>query len=94
MFTSGPIGHASWLTGNGHIDASAQPGHSLTYDSNGRSAPANVTTVLTVTNVGISDDGADYTCAQGLNTRSDTVFLTVFGELQVFVFLVMILLCM
>ena len=43
-------------------------------------APANVTNVLTVTNVRISDNGADYICAQGFNERSDTVFLTVFGE--------------
>ena len=54
----------------------------LVLRSTGRSAPANVTTVLTctVTNVSISDNGADYTCVQGLSARSDTVFLTVFGE--------------
>ena len=43
--------------------------------------------MLTVTNVGISDNGADYFCAQGFNsTRSDTVFLTVFGELSTYVY--------
>ena len=56
------------------------PGHTRTDDSNGRSAPASVTTVLTVTNVNISDNGADYFCAQGFNERSDAVFLSVFGE--------------
>ena len=81
MYISGPLGPASWLTNNGNIDAIAQPGHTRSDDSNGRSAPANVTTVLTVTNVSISDNGADYFCAQGFNVRSDTVFLTVFGKL-------------
>ena len=83
MFTSGPPGSATWFTNNGGIDASREPGHSLTDNSNGRSAPANVTTVLTVANVSISNNGADYICVQGLNTRSDTVFLTVFGKLQI-----------
>ena len=82
MFTSGSPGPASWVTNNGGNDALTQPGHTRTYDSNGRSAPANVTTVLTVTNVGISDNGADYICGQGLNAISDTAFLTVFGKLH------------
>ena len=81
MFMSGPPSPASWFTNNGVSDASREPGHSVTDDSNGRSAPANVTTVLTVTNVSISDNGADYFCTRGFNARSDTVFLTVFGEL-------------
>ena len=83
MFTSGPLGPASWVTNNGNLDAIAQPGHTRSDDSNGRSAPANVTTVLTVTNVSISDNGTDYICTQGHNARSDTVFLTVFGKLFV-----------
>ena len=81
MFSSGPPSAAVWFTNNGNTDAITLPGHTRTDDSNGRSAPANVTTVLTVTNVSISDNGADYFCAQGFNVRSDTVFLTVFGEL-------------
>ena len=81
MFTSGSPGPAGWFTNNGTNDASRELGHSLSDDSNGRSAPANVTTVLTVTNVSISDNEADYFCTQGFNERSDTVFLTVFGEL-------------
>ena len=91
MFTSGAPGPATWFTNNGNSDASRQPGHSVTDDSNGHSAPANVTTVLTVTNVGISDNGIDYTCAQGFNIISDTVFLIVFGELHITALLVMIL---
>ena len=80
MFISDPLDPANWFTNNGINDASREPGHTRTDDSNGRSAPANVTTVLTVTNVSISDNGSDYICAQGLNERSDTVFLTVLGE--------------
>ena len=80
MFTSGSIGPASWFTNNGVSDASREPGHSVTDDSNGRSAPANVTTVLTVTNVSISNNGADYICVQGRVAESDSVFLTVFGK--------------
>ena len=79
-FISGSPGPASWFTNNGENDASREPGHSLIDDSNGRSAPANVTTVLTVTNVNVSNNGADYICTQGLNAISDKTFLTVFGE--------------
>ena len=81
MFIGVSLGPATWFTNNGVNDASRQPGHSVTGDSNGRSAPTNVTNVLTVTNVGISDNGFDYICTQGRNAESDTVFLTVFGEL-------------
>ena len=81
MFNSGATGPASWFTENSGIDASRVAGHSLTDDSNGRSSPANVTTVLTVTNVSISSNGADYFCVQGRLAQSDTAFLTVFGEL-------------
>ena len=80
MFTSSTPSATSWFTENGNVDAIALPDHTRIDDSNGRSAPANVTTVLTVTNVSISDNGADYICVQGFNVRSDTVFLTVFGE--------------
>ena len=83
MFTSGSPGPAIWLTNNGNIDASREPGHILTDDSNGRSAPANVTTVLTVTNVSISNNGADYICLRSLRAISDTAFLTVFGKLTI-----------
>ena len=69
MFTSGSPGAAVWFTSNGNVDAITLPGHTRTDDSNGRSAPANVTTVLTVTNVSISDNGTDYFCAQGFIVR-------------------------
>ena len=78
MFTSGPVGPAGWFTSRNFIDAGRLPGNSVTDNVNGRSAPANVTTVLTVTNVSISNNGANYVCQQGV--RSDPAFLTVFGE--------------
>ena len=80
MFTSGTPSAATWVTKNGNFDAITLPGHTRTDDSNGRSAPANVTTMLTVTNVSISDNTTDYFCTQGFNQRSNIVFLTVFGE--------------
>ena len=84
MFTSVSLGRATYLTGNRYIDASGEPGHSVTDDRNGRNAPANVTSVLTVTNVSISDNGADYTCAQGANIDDNTAYLTVIGELNLY----------
>ena len=86
MFTSGTLSAAFWVTDNGNNVAASLPGHTKTDDSNGRSAPANVTTVLTVTNVSISDNGADYICAQGFITISDTAFLFVFGKFYVHAF--------
>ena len=83
MFTSSTPRAASWITENGNSDAITLPGHTRTDDSNGRSSPANVTTVLIITDVSISDNGADYICVQGFNVRSDTVFLTVFGEFSI-----------
>ena len=78
MFTSGSLGPAGWFTSRNFIDAGRLPGNSVTDDANGRSAPANVTSVLTVTNVSISNNGANYVCQQAV--RSDPAFLTVFGE--------------
>ena len=80
MFTSRIPSATIWLSDSGTSDATSLPGHTRTDDSNGRSAPANVTTVLTMTNVRISDNGTDYFCAQGFNERSDTVYLTVLGK--------------
>ena len=87
MFTSGSPGPTTWFTNNGNNDATREPGHSLTSDVDGRSAPANVTNVLTVTNPRISNNGRDYVCVQGLSVESDTVFLTVFGELTVHLYM-------
>ena len=86
MFTAGTPSAATWFIDDGNTDAITQPGHTRTDDSIGRSAPANVTTVLTVTNVSISDNGTDYICTQGINERSDTVFLTVLGEFFMHIF--------
>ena len=77
MFTNQTPAAAIWLTNNGIADATKQLGHTTIDDSNGRSSPANVTTVLIVTNVNIS---ANYLCVQGISDRSDIVSLTVFGE--------------
>ena len=80
MFTSVRPGAASYFINNGTNDASEEPGHSVTNDGHGLTAPANVTTVLTVTNVSISDNGEDYTCAQGLIAISEIAYLIVLGE--------------
>ena len=71
-------GGALWAADSGG-DAGQLPGHSISDDFNGRSAPANVTTVLTVTNVNISNNGTGYVCLFGhVNAvKSDTSFLTV-----------------
>ena len=81
MFTSGNPNSAEWFTNNGNDNTDTQPNHSVTDDSDGLTAPANVTNVLTVTNVNISNNGADYSCAQGRNADSDIAYLTVLGEL-------------
>ena len=80
MFTSVSPSAANWFINNGVNDASKEPDHSLTDDSDGLTVPANVTNMLTVTNVEISNNGADYICAQGIVAHSDTAYLIVFGE--------------
>ena len=82
MFTSGSPGPAIWVTENGISGATGLPGHSQTDDSDGLTAPANVTNVLTVTNVNIRNNGADYICTQGVNIDDNIAYLTVFGELS------------
>ena len=84
MFPSGTTpGGVIWAT-DGGADASQLPDHTTTNDANGRSAPANVTTVLTVTNVNISRNGKDYVCGIfgiGVNAvASNTSFLTVLSK--------------
>ena len=81
MFNTLEPGPATWFTTGGFALVEEEPGHVLlTDDSNGRSAPANVTNVLTLINLSISDNGTDYLCQQGV--QSDPAFLTVFGELM------------
>ena len=80
MFPSGSTpGSAGWFTNNGQSNAASRPGHSTTSDLSGNSVPVDVTNVLTVTNVDISNNGRDYVCAQGLVNPviSNTSFLTV-----------------
>ena len=54
-----------------------------TDDSNGRPAPANVTSIFTVTNISISDNEDGYLCAFGVGMNqilSNASFLTVIGK--------------
>ena len=91
MFASGAaLGSASWFTDNGNVDALTLQGYIATNDVNERLAPANITNVLTVTNVSISDNGRDYICAQGFGISSDAVFLTVLGELMKFTYKIIV----
>ena len=79
MFTAGMLGTNYWLGGTAN-DASRLLGHTATDDSNGRCAPANVTNVLTVTNVDISYNGTGYAYFQNAMQISSAAVLTVFGE--------------
>ena len=85
MFVTGRPGSAIiWLadSANSH-DASGLPGHSVSNNSYGQLAPANITSVLTVTNVNISNNGTGYTCVYSdfFMRVSDTAgFLIVLGE--------------
>jgi len=77
-------GSATWSTNNGNSNAGGLPGHTVTNDVDGCSGPANVTNVLTITNVNISNNGRDYVCVQGVGMNSvvsNASFLTVLGEL-------------
>jgi len=81
IFTSGTLNDAAWITN--YNFARGLPGYTETDDRDGRAVPANVTNVLTITNVSISGNGADYVCVQIFNiVMSNAVFLTVFGKLQ------------
>jgi len=88
MFNSGAMpGGAAWYTDNGNT-VTGLPGHTESNDVDGRSAPANVTNVLTITNVSMR---RSYVCAQGLGGNqviSSRSFLNVLGELvKCFVYL-------
>ena len=83
MFPSGTIpSGALWGTNNGQVAIMANEVYSVNNDVNGRSAPANVTNMLTVTNVSISDNGADFVCAVGVvnPVASSAVFLKLIGK--------------
>ena len=79
---------ASWVTGGGltNVDTAKVPDHTVSIgygDGYGPITTDNntVTTTLMVTNVKIADNKSDYLCAQGVMELSDTVYLTVIGEL-------------
>ena len=65
MFPEGTTpGGAGWLDVNSNIINNNPPHVIITDDSLGHSAPANVTNVLTVTNVNTSINGSVYVCAR------------------------------
>jgi len=73
-------GGAAWYTDNDNT-ITGLPGHTESNDVDGCCAPANVTNVLTITNVSMR---RSYVCAQGLGRNqviSNRSFLTVLGEL-------------
>ena len=84
MFPEGSSpGGASWVDDNGNVIEEQPPNVTIDNDSNGRSAPADVTNVLTLTNVSISDNGTVYICGQGVGPNSiasDPSILTVLGK--------------
>ena len=82
MYPNGSVpGSPLWFNTNGG-SVIQPPDVTVTDDSNGRSAPANVTSILTVANASISDNGDGYICGLlGLNPISSNIsFLTVHGK--------------
>ena len=83
MFPNGSSPNsANWGTNNGRVNTMYLDGHSRRSDAMELTAPANVTNVLTVTNVNTSNDGTNYVCTQGVVNPvvSSTAFLTVVGK--------------
>ena len=84
MFPEGSSpGAPFWIDGDGNVINDEPPNVAVSDDSNGRSAPANVTSVLTLTNVSISDNGTVYICGRGIGPNSiasDPSILTVLGK--------------
>ena len=83
MFPNGSyLEPANWATNGGRTNVLLDNRHTATNDINGRSAPADVINVVTITNVGAGDNGADYGCAQGVfdPVQSNTSLLTVVGK--------------
>ena len=83
MFPSGTTpGSPIWADDDGG-DANSLQGHSTSNDLNGRPAPANVTSVLTIINVNTSNNGISYSCGFGIgptSVASNESFLTIFGK--------------
>jgi len=83
MFPNGSTpGGAGWFYNNRANDAEDLASHFATNDVAGRSAPANITNVLTITNADFSNNRRDYVCVQGAGIAvSNISFLTVLGKL-------------
>ena len=84
MFPSGTVVNgAIWSTGNVPDVTATLPGHDVTNDADNRTAPANITNVLTITNVRSSFNGTGYICSVIANfefIRSNASILTVLGK--------------
>ena len=82
MFTSMMPRGASFFIDDGNADANLEQDHVVTNNaSQFTTAPANVTSVLTVTNVNISNNRSNYFCQQGSRGNpSETVYLTVISK--------------
>ena len=85
MFPNGTRSRpANWITDDSvDVVVSSLPGHSATDDISGLLSPTDVTNMLTVTNINISNNGTGYRCGiiDGDNfIRSNLSFLTVLGK--------------
>ena len=83
MFPIGSmIARINWATNDGLQDATNLPDHTADDNSSEVTLPADVISVLTLSNVNINRNGADYTCTQGLINpiTSNMSFLTVLGK--------------
>ena len=84
MFPEGSsLGRGVWVDEDSNTIIEQPPNLTITDDSSGLSAPANVTNVLTITNVSISDNETVYFCGQGSGPSSvisDPSILTVLGK--------------
>ena len=83
MFPSGSvITSINWATNDGLQDATSLPNHTADDNGNEVTPPADVTSVLTLSNVSINRNRADYTCTQGVLNPiiSNLSFLTVLGK--------------
>ena len=75
-------GGAFWSDGDGNPVEEQPPTITIDDDSNGLTAPANVTTTLTIANVSISDNETVYFCGRGIGQNSiasDPSILIVLG---------------
>ena len=84
MFPSGTIvDSAIWPTESATDSTASLPGHAATSDIGNRTAPANITNVLTITDVRSSFNGTNYVCGVIVDIEfigSNASILTVLGK--------------